>query len=111
MPKRRPFLALIAGALSTSFLLAGCLGNPPSRTSRYAATSTPINAQAASKLETRTISLGYAPILESAPLVIGVEKGFFAKHGLQVTASKQASWSTARDNVVLVTWTLAIDPG
>jgi bicarbonate transport system substrate-binding protein len=111
MPKRRPFLALLAGALSTSFLLAGCLGNPPSRTSRYAATSTPINAQAASKLETKTISLGYAPILESAPLVIGVEKGFFAKHGLQVTASKQASWSTARDNVVLGSEGGGIDGG
>jgi bicarbonate transport system substrate-binding protein len=33
--------------------------------------------------------------------VIGVERGFFAKHGLEVKLSKQASWSAARDNVVL----------
>jgi bicarbonate transport system substrate-binding protein len=33
--------------------------------------------------------------------VVGVEKGFFAKHGLDVKLSKQSSWSAARDNVVL----------
>jgi len=60
-----------------------------------------INKTAAAALETQTISLGFVPILEAAPLVIGVEKGFFAKHGLDVKLSKQASWSAARDNVVL----------
>ena len=52
-------------------------------------------------LETSTINLGFVPILEAAPLVIGVEKGFFARHGLDVKLSKQSSWSAARDNVVL----------
>jgi bicarbonate transport system substrate-binding protein len=62
-------------------------------------------------LETQTISLGFIPILEAAPLVIGVEKGFFAKHGLAVNLSTQASWGAARDNVVLGAGGGGIDGG
>jgi bicarbonate transport system substrate-binding protein len=87
--------------MASSFVLSGCLGNPPSRTGRPVAEPIPLNAQAAAQLETGTISLGFVPILEAAPLVIGVEKGFFAKHGLDVKLAKQSSWSAARDNVVL----------
>ena len=101
MKKRRRFLSLVAGAMASSFVLSGCLGNPPSRTGRPVAEPIPLNAQAAAQLETGTISLGFVPILEAAPLVIGVEKGFFAKHGLDVKLAKQSSWSAARDNVVL----------
>jgi bicarbonate transport system substrate-binding protein len=101
MLSRRPLLALLGGTISTIFLLSGCLGNPPSRREANQAAAIPINRQASAKLETGTISLGFIPILESAPLVVGVEKGFFAKHGLDVNLAKQSSWSTARDNVVL----------
>ena len=99
--KRRRFLALVGGAVASSFVLTGCLGNPPSSTSTSGSAPAPLNIQAGSQLETTTISLGFVPILEAAPLVVGVEKGFFAKHGLDVKLSKQASWSAARDNVVL----------
>ena len=101
MAKRRRLLALVGGTLTTSMLLGGCLGNPPSRTGSTSSTTTAISSGAAAQLETKNISLGFVPILEAAPLVIGVEKGFFAKHGLEVKLSKQASWSAARDNVVL----------
>ena len=101
MAKRRRLLALVGGTLTTSLLLGGCLGNPPSRTGSISSTTTAISSGAAAQLETKNISLGFVPILEAAPLVIGVEKGFFAKHGLEVKLSKQASWSAARDNVVL----------
>ena len=101
MQRRHPLLALLGGAISTTFLLSGCLGNPPSRREANQAAAIPINRQASAKLETGTISLGFIPILESAPLVVGVEKGFFARHGLDVNLAKQSSWSTARDNVVL----------
>lgn len=111
MPKRRPFLLLLAGALSSSLLLAGCLGNPPSKTASTGSNSTQANSQASSQLETSTVSLGYIPILEAAPLVIGVEKGFFAKHGLNVNLSKQANWGAARDNVVLGSSGGGIDGG
>jgi bicarbonate transport system substrate-binding protein len=109
MARRRRFMALLAGAISSTMLLSGCLGNPPSRTG---STETPqLNSQAASKLETSSINLGFVPILEAAPLVVGVEKGFFAKHGLDVKLSKQSSWSTARDNVVLGSTGGGIDGG
>ncbi|MFM8260427.1 MAG: CmpA/NrtA family ABC transporter substrate-binding protein [Vulcanococcus sp.] len=101
MAKRRPFLALAAGALSSSLLVSGCLGNPPDRSGLANEPKISINRQAAAQLETGSISLGFVPILEAAPLVVGVEKGFFARHGLDVKLSKQASWSAARDNVVL----------
>lgn len=101
MAKRRRFLALLSGTLASTVVLAGCLGNPPSKHGSIRSSPIPVNSSAAASLETDEVNLGFIPILESAPLVVGVEKGFFAKHGLQVTLSKQASWSTARDNVVL----------
>jgi len=118
MAKRRQFMALFSGALSTTLLLGGCLGNPPSRTSAGTATApgaggtpaaTPVAANA--DVEVKTVSLGFIPILEAAPLVIGVEKGFFAKHGIEVNLTKQANWGAARDNVVLGSAGGGIDGG
>lgn len=114
MAKRRRFLAILSGSLTTTLLLSGCLGNPPSRTGSGSAGSQPAavpNAAASAALEAKTISLGFIPILEAAPLVIGVEKGFFAKHGLDVKLSKQANWGAARDNVVLGSAGGGIDGG
>ena len=101
MSKRRQFLALMGAAMAGSVMLAGCLGNPPEPGGGSAGGSPPSIAAAPSNLETKTISLGFIPILEAAPLVVGVEKGFFAKHGLEVNLTKQASWPSARDNLVL----------
>jgi bicarbonate transport system substrate-binding protein len=112
MAKRRHFLALLSSSLATSILLAGCLGNPPSRTSYGGSGSRaakPVLSNA--NLEVRSIDLGFIPILEAAPLVIGVELGFFARHGLEVNLSKQASWGAARDNVVLGSAGGGIDGG
>jgi bicarbonate transport system substrate-binding protein len=109
MAKRRRFMALLGGALSTSILLAGCLGNPPSRSGAGSIPAAPLVVNP--ELETQTISLGFLPILEAAPLVIGVEKGFFARHGLDVKLSKQANWGAARDNVVLGSAGGGIDGG
>ena len=97
--------------MTTSLLISGCLGNPPDRTGRSGAAAIRLNTQAASQLETSTINLGFIPILEAAPLVVGVEQGFFAKHGLQVKLSKQSSWSAARDNVLLGSGGGGIDGG
>lgn len=111
MAKRRRILALLGGAITSSMLLTACLGNPPDRSGVSGSPKVELNTKAASQLETGTISLGFVPILESAPLVIGLEKGFFAKHGLDVKLSKQSSWSAARDNVVLGTNGGGIDGG
>ncbi len=112
MAKRRRFMALLGGALSSTIILSGCLGNPPSSTSGSSGSTpvaTPLNRNAG--LEVSTINLGFIPILEAAPLVIGVEKGFFAKHGLVVNLSKQANWGAARDNLVLGSAGGGIDGG
>ncbi|WP_024816373.1 CmpA/NrtA family ABC transporter substrate-binding protein [Methylopila sp. 73B] len=52
--------------------------------------------------ETTKATLGYIALTDSAPLIVAKEKGFFAKHGMtDVTVTKQASWGTTRDNLVL----------
>ncbi len=110
MSNRRRFLALMGASLVGTLTLGGCLGNPPEPgggTASAPATAPTANAN----LETSTISLGFIPILEAAPLVVGVEKGFFAKHGLAVNLTKQASWPSARDNVVLGSAGGGIDGG
>jgi len=94
-------LSALSGSLASLVLLTACLGNPPDRTGTGSTSSTPPVVLADAGLETQSISLGFVPILEAAPLVVGVEKGFFARHGLDVKLSKQSSWSAARDNVVL----------
>jgi bicarbonate transport system substrate-binding protein len=76
MAKRRRFVVLLSGALSTTLLLTGCLGNPPNRqggTATAAITKVPVAANNAD-LEVKTVSLGYIPILEAAPLVVGSRK-------------------------------------
>jgi nitrate/nitrite transport system substrate-binding protein len=52
-------------------------------------------------LEKTTLKFGIIPLTDCAPLVIAKEKGFFAKHGLNVAISKEASWANIRDKVSL----------
>ncbi len=109
LSRRRRFLALAGTALVSTVTLAGCFGTP---SSQQGDGSSPAPVASNVKLETDTIKLGYIPILESAPLIIGLEKGFFAKHGLKnVEVAKQASWPAARDNVALGTEGGGIDGG
>jgi bicarbonate transport system substrate-binding protein len=111
MTKRRRFLALVGSAMVGTAMLSGCLGNPPEPGGGTAGSGTTPTAAANANLETQTISLGFIPILEAAPLVVAVEKGYFAKHGLEVNLTKQASWPSARDNVVLGSAGGGIDGG
>jgi bicarbonate transport system substrate-binding protein len=69
MAPRRRFMVLLSGALSTTMLLTGCLGNPPNRqggTPTAAITKVPV-AVTDADLEVKTVSLGYIPILELHP--------------------------------------------
>jgi bicarbonate transport system substrate-binding protein len=109
MRSRRRFLGLVGTIAAGTFLLQGCLGNPP-EPGGGSSGGAPIPV-AKANLETNTISLGFIPILEAAPLVVALEKGFFAKHGLGVNLTKQASWPSARDNVVLGSAGGGIDGG
>jgi nitrate/nitrite transport system substrate-binding protein len=59
----------------------------------YAATANP---------EVTKAVLGFIALTDASPLIIAKEKGFFAKHGMpDVEVTKQASWGTTRDNLVL----------
>jgi nitrate/nitrite transport system substrate-binding protein len=50
-------------------------------------------------LEKQSLSLGFVPLTDCAPLVIALERGLFARFGLDVTLSREASWANIRDKV------------
>src|SRR6201988_1885052 len=59
-------------------------------------------AYAASAPEITKAVLGYIALTDAAPLVLAKEKGIFAKYGMpDVQVTRQASWGTTRDNLVL----------
>ncbi|HEY9661623.1 MAG TPA: CmpA/NrtA family ABC transporter substrate-binding protein, partial [Allocoleopsis sp.] len=115
---RRKFL-ITAGASAGAVLLKGCMGNPPSATSdsspvaqNATGNSSPAPVAVTDTPETTTVKLGYVPIVESAPLIIAKEKGFFAKYGLTgAEVMKQANWGSARDNVEIGAAAGGIDGG
>ncbi|HEY9804079.1 MAG TPA: CmpA/NrtA family ABC transporter substrate-binding protein [Leptolyngbyaceae cyanobacterium] len=112
---RRKFI-VTAGASAGAVFLKGCLGNPPETTAgnaQPAPTGSPVaDISPEQKPEVNTVKLGYIPIVESAPLIIAKEKGFFRKHGMDnVELSKQASWGSARDNVEIGSAGGGIDGG
>ena len=45
------------------------------------------------------ITLGFIPLIDSAPFIIAKEKGLFEKEGVDVVLSKEASWASIRDKV------------
>ena len=61
----------------------------------------PLYAAAAAPEVTKAV-LGFIALTDAAPLIVAKAKGFFAKHGMpDVEVTKQASWGTTRDNLVL----------
>jgi nitrate/nitrite transport system substrate-binding protein len=48
----------------------------------------------------RKIKLGFIPLTDCAPLVAAKELGLFAKYGLDVELSKEASWANVRDKIL-----------
>ena len=51
--------------------------------------------------EKARLNLGFIPLTDCAPLVIALEKGWFAKYGLDVVLSKETSWANIRDKVAI----------
>lgn len=51
--------------------------------------------------EKKDLKIGFIPLTDCATLVIAKEKGFFAKHGLNVELSKEASWANVRDKMTV----------
>ena len=51
--------------------------------------------------EKSKLTLGFLPLMDCAPLVIAREKGFFKEMGLEVSLSREGSWASIRDKVIL----------
>jgi two-component system, oxyanion-binding sensor len=51
-------------------------------------------------LEQTSLRLGMVPLVDAAPLIVARDKGFFAREGLEVQLSVEASWASIRDKVV-----------
>jgi bicarbonate transport system substrate-binding protein len=109
---RRRFLTTAVASGAGAVLLKGCVGNPPEEKTEAAPEAAPVALTAENTPETTKIKLGYIPIVEAAPLIIAIEKGFFKKYGMtEVEVSKQANWGAARDNVEIGSAAGGIDGG
>lgn len=53
------------------------------------------------RLEKTRLVLGIIPLTDCAPIVVARELGYFAKHGLEVEISREASWASVRDKVAV----------
>jgi nitrate/nitrite transport system substrate-binding protein len=59
-----------------------------------------VNIIAGANPPKRVIKLGFIPLTDCAPLVIAKEMGFFAKYGVDVQLTKEASWAVVRDKIL-----------
>jgi nitrate/nitrite transport system substrate-binding protein len=95
---RRQFLITAGAATAATFLAHGCANSSTSGTAEVEA----VELSPDEVPEVTTARLGFIALTDSAPLIIAKEKGFFAKYGMpDVEVTKQASWGTTRDNLVL----------
>ena len=112
---RRGFILAASATAATAVFLKGCAGNPPDTVTSAppaSGASPVVSMKAGEEPEVTTAKLGYLPIVESAPIIIAKEKGFFAKHGMVgLTVDKQANWGAARDNVKIGSAGGGIDGG
>jgi len=94
---RRKFLIIAAGTTAGAIWLSACGGT------KEAAAPTPAPAGgAADAPEVPGVTLGFIALTDASPLIIALEKGFFAKHGMpEVKVVKQTSWAVTRDNLEL----------
>jgi two-component system, oxyanion-binding sensor len=86
---RRGFMKV--ASMSAAALVAGVAPGIPKRAW----------ATGSDDLQKTKLSFGIIPLTDCAPIVIAKEKGFFKKHGLDVTVSKESSWANIRDKVAL----------
>src|SRR6186997_1351876 len=48
---------------------------------------------------TGPLRIGFIPLVDSAALIIAVEKGFAAAEGLEIELVREVSWSNVRDKL------------
>ncbi|MES2731533.1 MAG: CmpA/NrtA family ABC transporter substrate-binding protein [Bacteroidota bacterium] len=54
----------------------------------------------AAKPPKEVIHIGFIPLTDCAPIVMAKELGLFAKYGLEVEVTKEASWASVRDKIL-----------
>lgn len=74
----RRIVSVAGAALAVSLLLAACSGSSDNG-------STPAAGTGGQTGSLTDVKVGVIPIVDVAPIYLGVEKGIFAKHGLNVT--------------------------
>jgi nitrate/nitrite transport system ATP-binding protein len=68
---------------------------------RQAAKSTQVLLPQTKKLEQTTVSIGYIPLSDCAPIIIAQEKGFFTKYGIErVNLCQESSWDAIAEHIV-----------
>lgn len=50
-------------------------------------------------LEKTQVTIGFMPLLDSAPIIWAWHRGFFKQFGLEVTLAKEVSWASLRDRL------------
>lgn len=102
---RRKFLLTASATAAGAVVINGCstgLNRSASSSGSSPAAAPAVNVSAADAPETTTAKLGFIALTDSAPLIIALEKGLFAKYGMKdVTVTKQTSWAVVRDNLEL----------
>jgi len=88
-------LALGAASLGPA-LLAACGSGAQSGSGG----STANGGTAAPPVSTEKITIGFIPLTDSASVVMAHELGLYAKYGVNVELSKEASWANLRDKLV-----------
>ena len=51
--------------------------------------------------DSRSIVIGFIPLLDCAPLIVAHERGFAAEAGIELTLVRETSWANIRDRVVV----------
>ena len=53
------------------------------------------------------LAVGFMPLLDCAPLVAAVEKGYAADEGIKVDLVRETSWANIRDRLIIGQFTAA----
>ena len=90
----------LAAAATAGGLLSACSKDPEAPTGASSADPKASGVPAAGpSVEQPDVRIGFVAVQSSAPLIVAYEKGFFKKHGLNVTLSKENGWAAARDKL------------
>ncbi|WP_019498137.1 nitrate ABC transporter ATP-binding protein [Pseudanabaena sp. PCC 6802] len=50
-------------------------------------------------IEKTNLAIGFIPLTDCAPFAIALEKGIFAKHGLEVALTRESSWNSIAEGI------------